>query len=769
VNQTTAERQASAPDELILSVGGMHCASCVGRVEKAIRAVPGVAAAAVNLASGRAFVSLAGADADGVARAIREAGFEAEPLNDTPEQAEREAEARTGESRALRRDVLLAAALTLPIFLLEMASHLVPGFAAWLAGAVGTPNLHLLYFVLATAVQFGPGLRFYRTGWPALARGAPDMNSLVMLGSTAAWAYSVVAVFFARLLPEGTANVYFEASAVIVTLILAGRYLESLARGRAGEAIRRLIDLSPRIARVSRNGKSLEVPVARVRAGDIVLVRPGEQVPVDGEVVEGNSHVDESMISGEPLPVEKRPGSEVVGGTVNRAGSFSFRATRVGADTVLARILRTVEQAQAARLPIQAAVDRVTGVFVPVVIGVAVATFLAWLALGPAPALNFALVNAVAVLIIACPCAMGLATPTSIMVGTGKAAGLGLLFRRGDALQKLRDVRVMALDKTGTLTRGEPTLTALEATPGFSGEQVLRLVASLERRSEHPIAAAIVAGARERGLELGEASEFRASAGLGAHGLVDGQRVEVGAQRFMSRLGVVTDALAPAAERFAAAGGTPLYAAVDGRLAALLVVADPLKDSARQTIAELHRLGLRVVMLTGDERLTAEAVAREAGVDEVHAGLLPDAKLELLRELQRAGETVAFVGDGINDAPALAQADVGIAIGTGTDVAIESAELVLMSGDLCKLPNAIALSHATRRNIHQNLFWAFAYNACLIPVAAGALYPAFGLLLSPMLAALAMALSSLCVVTNALRLRRFRPPLGSLTSSSRPT
>jgi P-type Cu+ transporter len=752
---------ATAQAELVLSVGGMHCASCVGRVEKAALKAPGVTGASVNLASGRAFVTLAdpAGNAEAVAQAIRDAGFEAEPLLDAPEQSSRESAARADESHALRNAVLLAALLTLPIFILEMGTHLVPGMAAFVADAIGIRNLHLLFFVLATVVQFGPGLRFYRSGWPALVRGAPDMNSLVMLGSTAAWAYSVTAVFFAGLLPEGTANVYFEASAVIITLILAGRYLEARARGRAGDAIRRLISLQPRTARIERNGRTLEAPIERVRAGDLVLVRPGERVPVDGQLVEGSSWVDESMISGEPLPVEKSVGDEVVGGTINGSGAFTFRATRVGAETLLARIVRMVEQAQAAKLPIQALVDRVTHVFVPVVIGLAMLTFAAWLLLGPAPALSFALVNAVAVLIIACPCAMGLATPTSIMVGTGKAAELGLLFRKGDALQALQEADTVALDKTGTLTRGEPALTEFRVAAGFDEAATLALVASVEQRSEHPIAAAIVAGARDRGIGLQDARDFTASTGLGASAVVDGRRIAVGAARYMEQLGVDVAPFAAAAADLAAQGATPLYAAVDGRCAALVAVSDPLKASAGIAVAALHRLGLRVAMLTGDDRRTAEAVAREAAIDEVHAELLPGDKVAVVRRLQASGRKVAFVGDGINDAPALAQADVGIAIGTGTDIAIDSAELVLMSGDLRNLPNAVALSAATLRNIRQNLFWAFAYNASLIPVAAGLLYPAFGVLLSPMLAALAMALSSLCVVSNALRLKLFRPPL----------
>jgi Cu+-exporting ATPase len=524
------------------------------------------------------------------------------------------------------------------------------------------------------------------------------------------------------------------------------------------------VSLQPRLARVRRNGQELEIPVERVQRGEVVLLRPGEQVPVDGAVVEGESWLDESMVSGEPMPVAKTPGDEVIGGTINGSGALSFRATRVGADTVLARIVRMVEQAQGAKLPIQALADRVTQVFVPVIIAVALLTFLAWLWLGPQPALSFALVNAVAVLIIACPCAMGLATPTSIMVGSGKAAELGLLFRKGEALQSLSEVDAVALDKTGTLTRGKPELREVVAAAGAAEDEALRLAASLEQRSEHPVALAIVAGARSRGLPLEAPEEFKSRTGLGAAGMVAGRRVAVGAGRFMAELGVDTAPLDSAAAAGADAGGTPLYVALDGALAALVVVADPLKDGAREAVAALRRQGLTMLMLTGDDARTARAVAREAGVDDWHAELMPGDKATLLGRLQAEGRRVAFVGDGINDAPALAQAEVGIAIGTGTDIAIDSAQLVLMSGDLAHLPTAVALSAATMRNIRQNLFWAFAYNVSLVPVAAGVLYPAAGLLLSPMLAALAMALSSLCVVGNALRLRGFAPP--ALTSSS---
>ncbi|WP_305046795.1 heavy metal translocating P-type ATPase [Geoalkalibacter sp.] len=749
-----------------LAIQGMSCASCVGRVEKALRALPGVLEAQVNLATQRATLKvLAGAlDDAALVAAVGQAGYKAGPVGEADAGQDREREAREAERLALRRALLFAAALTLPIFVLDMGSHLFPALGRGLDASLGRQNLFYLYFVLASLVQFGPGLRFYQKGWPALLRGAPDMNSLVMLGTSAAWGYSVVATFAPQVLPEGTVHVYFEASAVIVTLILLGRYFEARAKGRTSEAIKRLLGLQPRTARVVRDGEELEIAVGEVRIGDLVRVRPGEKIAVDGEVVEGQSYVDESMITGEPLPVRKEAGAEVVGATLNKTGAFTFRATRIGADTLLARIVRMVEQAQGSKLPIQALVDRVTNYFVPAVMAAALLTFGVWLLFGPTPALTFALVNAVAVLIIACPCAMGLATPTSIMVGTGRAAEMGVLFRKGEALQRLRDAQVVALDKTGTLTQGRPELTDFVVAPEFSADEVLRVVATVERASEHPIGEAIVAAARARALELGEARDFEAQPGFGVAARVGETLVQVGADRYMRRLGLSVEVFAESAARLADEGKTPLYAALDGTLAAVLAVDDPLKDSTPAAIAALHAAGLRVAMITGDNRRTAEAIARRLGIDEVVAEVLPEGKVEALRGLQRQGRKVAFVGDGINDAPALAQADVGIAIGTGTDIAIESADVVLMSGDLRNVPNAIALSRATLRNIRQNLFWAFAYNTALIPVAAGVLYPAFGLLLSPVFAALAMAASSVCVVSNALRLRGFKPPLAAEVS-----
>ncbi len=751
-----------------LAIEDMTCASCVGRVEKALLKVPGVLEAVVNLATERARVRhLAGVvlTADLVA-AVQQAGYKASRVSDaTGGSGDQEAERRDGEARELRRALLTASILTLPVFILEMGSHLVPAIHHWVMGVLGEQTSWYIQFALATLVLFGPGLRFFRKGVPALLRAAPDMNSLVSLGTAAAYGYSVVATLLPAVLPPGTANVYFEAAVVIVTLILLGRTLEARAKGRTSQAIKRLVGLQARTARVERNGETVEIALDQVAVGDVVLVRPGEKIAVDGELIEGASYVDESMISGEPVPVSKGVGAEVVGGTINKTGAFSFRVTKVGANTVLAQIIRLVEQAQGSKLPIQALVDKVTMWFVPAVMAAAALTFLAWMIFGPEPALTFALVNAVAVLIIACPCAMGLATPTSIMVGTGRAAEFGILFRKGEALQGLRDVSVIALDKTGTLTKGRPELTDLVTAEGFEDSEVLALVAAVESRSEHPIAEAIVAAAKLRNLALAPIELFEATPGFGVTATVAGRTVAVGADRFMTRLGLDVSSFLSTARRLGEQGKSPLYAAIDGRLAAVIAVADPIRETTPAAIEALHALGLKVAMITGDNAATAAAIARQLGIDEVAAEVLPEGKVAALKKFRLNGARVAFVGDGINDAPALAEADVGLAIGTGTDVAIEAADVVLMSGDLRGVPNAIAISKATMRNIKQNLFWAFAYNAVLIPVAAGALYPVDGTLLSPIFAAAAMALSSVFVLGNALRLKRFRPPMTSETDT----
>jgi len=742
-----------------LAIEGMTCASCVKRVEKALTAVPGVSLANVNLATERARVDYdaGSADAQALVDAVARMGYAAHPIAAQDGHEERQAQARADEARALRRAFTVALLLTLPVFVLEMGSHLLPAVHHWVATQLGTRNSWLLQFVLTTAVLAWPGRVFFTKGLAALWRRAPEMNSLVALGAGAAWAYSTAATFAPQWLPDNARHVYYEAAAVIVTLILLGRMLEARAKGRTGAAIKRLIGLQPRTARVLRDGQAVDVPIEQVQRGEHVVVRPGEKIPIDGDIVEGSSYVDESMLTGEPMPVEKRAGMRATGGTLNTSGSFTLQVTHTGADTMLARIIRMVEAAQGARLPIQALVDQVTAWFVPAVMAAALLTFAAWLAWGPAPSLPHALVNAVAVLIIACPCAMGLATPTSIMVGTGRAADLGVLFRQGDALQSLRDVQVVAFDKTGTLTLGKPALTDLQAAPGFDDAQVLGWLAAVQARSEHPIALAIVDAARQRGLPTLPAQDFQAITGAGVQATVEGRRIVAGSTRLMAQHGVGLAMFGDQAAAWGAAGKTPVYVAVDGRAAAMVAVSDPIKPSAASAIAALHGLGIQTAMITGDNEHTARGVARQLGIDEVRAEVLPDGKVAAIEALRAGGRRLAFVGDGINDAPALAAADIGIAIGTGTDVAIEAASVVLMADDLHGVPNAIGLSRATLANIRQNLFWAFAYNAALIPLAAGALYPAFGLLLSPVFAAAAMALSSVFVLGNALRLRTYRP------------
>ncbi|WP_432612919.1 copper-translocating P-type ATPase [Litoreibacter halocynthiae] len=616
---------------------------------------------------------------------------------------------------------------------------------------IGQQTSWLLQWVLATAVLLWPGRRFLRDGFPALLRGAPEMNALVALGTSAAWLFSSVALFAPTLLPAGSRAVYFEAAAVIVTLILFGRWLEARAKAQTGSAIKSLLGLQPSVADVRRNGDWVEVSIAEIVKGDVVLVRPGERVAVDGEIVDGQSFVDESMVTGEPVPVEHRAGDAVIGGTVNGTGALQVKAAAVGGDTVLAGIVRMVEQAQGAKLPIQAVVDQVVRWFVPAVLLVAAVTVLVWLSFGPT--LAHALVAGVSVLIVACPCAMGLATPTSVMVGTGRAAELGVLFRKGSALQTLSQVKTIAFDKTGTLTMGRPELTDFVVSEGCDEAIVLAQVAAVEALSEHPISAAIVREAEARGVSIPTASEFASITGLGLRARVGKSDVLVGADRLMTKEDIGLGDLATQADQWVNEAKTPVFIAIDGVLAGVIAVADPIKPEAAELVSKLAQSGIKVAMITGDTVHTAKAVARELGIETVVAGVMPDGKADAVAELKGEG-TLAFVGDGINDAPALAAADVGIAVGTGTDVAIETADVVLMSGELSGVLRAVEMSGKTMGNIRQNLFWAFAYNTALIPVAAGVLYPIWGILLSPMLAAGAMAMSSVFVVSNALRLRR---------------
>ena len=742
-----------------LAIDGMTCASCVGRVEKALKKVEGVTSVSVNLATEKALiVANPPTTVEQLIQAVAKAGYEAHVIQ--ADQIEIQQEKKADELNHLKHDLILATILATPVFLLEMGSHLVPAFHHLIANSIGTQNSWYIQFVLTTLILVFPGRRFYQKGIPALFRLAPDMNSLVAVGTFSAYVFSVVATFFPQLLPIGTVNVYFEAAAVIVALILLGRFFESKARGRTSLAIQQLLGMQPKMARVEQDGQMVEIAIQDVKSGMIVEIRPGERVPVDGHIISGQSFIDESMMSGEPIPVEKVVGAEVIGGTVNQTGSLKIQATAVGQDSVLFQIIQMVEQAQGSKLPIQAVVDKITMWFVPMVMAMALLTFIAWVIFGPEPALSFALVNAVAVLIIACPCAMGLATPTSIMVGTGRGAEIGVLFRKGEALQSLKEARVVAVDKTGTLTEGKPVLTNFEVLSGFDENQVLAAVASIENKSEHPIAQAIVKAALDLGLSLKEIQNFNSLTGYGIEADVDGLHLHIGADRLMQKLGLSVEQFSQIAEHLGQEGKTPLYVAIDQKLAAIIAVADPIKASTYPAIKALHAQGLKVAMISGDNRHTAEAIAKQLGIDEVIAEVLPAQKVEAVQKLKQSYGHIAYVGDGINDAPALAAADVGVAIGTGTDVAIEAADVVLISGSLQGIPNAIALSKATMDNIHQNLFWAFIYNIALIPVAAGVLYPTFGILMSPIFAAGAMALSSIFVLGNALRLRTFKPVTG---------
>lgn len=747
--------------KLTLPIQGMTCAACVTRVERALSSTPGVAEASVNLATERASVVIdpGAVSVDDLAKAVHNAGYEVIRSGDEGDEVLREIEAEAHEKDrvALRRRLIIAASLTIPIVLLDMVPMMIDPLHHWLMGIVSMQTIWYVLFVLGTAVQFGPGLPFYRLGWAAVRHGSPDMNTLVALGTSAAYGYSVIATFFSGILPEGTAHVYYEAAAVIITLILLGKYFELLARGRTSDAIKKLVGLQPRTARLVRNGETVDVDISEVTVGDVLIVRPGERIPVDGLIQEGRSFVDESMISGEPIPVEKSADDQVIGGTINGNGSLTISAVRVGGDTLLAQIIRLVEDAQASRPKIQALADKVVAVFVPIVLGIAFVTFIAWLVFGPQPTISLALVAMVSVLIIACPCAMGLATPTSIMIGSGKGAELGVLFRRGDATQLLQEAEVVLLDKTGTLTEGRPELSEVLTANSISQDELLPLVAAVEQQSEHPVAQAIVAGARSASLSIPTATSIETIPGFGIQGTVNGKQIAVGSRRLMAKVGIDVSAFEELASERATRGQSVVFAAIEDKVVGILTVADPIKSDAKATIDAFHRHGLQVEMISGDSQRTAEAVAAELGIDRVSAEVLPQDKAEIVSARRAEGKRVAFVGDGINDAPALAAADVGIAIGAGTDVAIEAADIVLMRDKLEPLVHGFELARATIRNVKQNLFWAFAYNVALIPVAAGVLYPWTGWLLNPMLAAVAMGVSSLFVLGNALRLRRFVP------------
>ena len=745
-----------APDTFVMSVSNMSCASCAGRVDKALRQLPGVLAVDVNLATETAQVTYAPdlASRANFIAASTAAGYAAQEHS---EDSHGQVQARKQQlAEAYGRRSRLAAFLAAPVIILGMGGHVLPGFERLIADVIGQKANWIIQYIFATAVLFGPGLDFYRRGFPALWRGAPDMNSLVALGTGAAYAFSLIATFLPQILPEGVSGVYYEPASLIVVLILFGRDLENRAKGRTGKAVQSLLGLRVKTAQVRRAGEFVDCPIEEIVVGDVLSLRPGERVAVDGVVHEGSSYIDESMITGEPRPVEKSTGAALTAGTVNGMGHVIYEARRVGHDTTLSQIIQLVEQAQGAKLPIKALVDRLTLWFVPMVLTLAFVTVTVWMIWGPAPALPYALVAGVCVLIIACPCAMGLATPTSIMVGTGRAAEMGVLFRKGDALQLLADVDVIAFDKTGTLTRGQPVLTDLDVADGLGRRAALQVMASVEQGSDHPIARAIVMAAAEEGLDLLPIQDGQTYAGLGLSAHVAGEEVILGTERFMRERGIDVKGYHGSAEALASQGKSVIFAARAGQVIALAGVSDALKPSTQWAIARLKAAGITVVMLTGDRRDAALQIAADLGIDQVHAELLPADKSRVLAELKTKARQLAFVGDGINDAPALAAADIGIALGTGTDVAVESADIVLMSGDLLGVVNAIEMSRLTLRNIKQNLFWAFGYNVALIPVAAGALYPAFGMLLSPILAAAAMALSSIFVLANALRLRYVR-------------
>ena len=766
-------------DVVTMNVGGMTCASCVGYVERALNEVPGVVSSSVNLATERATVRyLAGATGvDQLREAVDDAGYSVEGVADDTanEGADSDRLARVREIRDLKRKVALAGSVGIVLMTLMYIPLEVLGLTAF--------QLNLVLWVMATPVQFWAGAQFYRSAWGALKHTTANMNTLVAVGTSVAYAYSTAATFFGGVFEQAhllhansvfghSTGTYFDASAIIIALILLGRLLEARAKGRTSESIRKLMGLRPRTALVVRDGQQVELPIDQVVVDDQVVVRPGEKVAVDGAVIEGASSVDESMLTGESMPVEKTAGDPVYAATVNGTGGLRFRATRVGADTVLSQVIRLVQDAQGSKAPIQRTADVVASYFVPAVLTIAVITWAVWLYWGPPPALTVAILNAVAVLVIACPCALGLATPTAIIVGTGKGAERGILIRNAEALERAHTVTTVVLDKTGTLTRGQPVVTDLITADGMSENEMLRLAASAESGSEHPLGQAIRTAATERGLTLAEAAQFQAFPGHGVQAQVEGKSVALGNAGLLQQRGLALNGMQSRGQELTSQGKTAMWVVVDGKVTGLLAVADTLKPGAKEAVSALRRLGLEVVMLTGDNRPTAEAIAREAGIDKVVAEVLPQDKAAEVRKLQGESRVVAMVGDGINDAPALAQADVAIAMGTGTDLAMETAQITLMRGDLRGVPEAVALSRATIRTIRQNLFWAFFYNTALIPIAAGVLYLVFGGsgvpigplqyilgdfgFLNPVMAAAAMAFSSVSVVSNSLRLRGAR-------------
>lgn len=756
----SVDRASSATVAEDLTITGMTCAACVRRVEKALRAVPGVNEASVNLVTHRASVRFDPSTTHRAAlvTAIERAGYGVvAPVPTETSMGSRRgdtlAQAEENEQRAIRRDVVIAAALTIPLLIIAMSHGAIRGTE----GPVG----RWIQFLLATPIVFGPGLRFLRLAWAALRHRSADMNTLVSLGVLSAWGYSTVALTMPRLFPHGEHGVlphlYFEAAAGILSFVLLGKLLEARARKRLSDAVRGLVALVPKTARrLHDDGTTSDVPVEEIAVGDRIQVRPGERIPTDGEVERGTSAVDESMLTGESMPVDKREGSLAFGGTLNQSGSLTFRATRVGADTALAHIIEAVEQAQASRAPIARLADVVSAYFVPIVLGLATLAFLVWLAVDPSTdGLAVALERFVAVLLIACPCALGLATPAAVAVGTGRAAELGILVKGGAVLEAASRVDSVLLDKTGTVTEGKPTLTDVIDVSGRGELALLTVVAAVERESEHPVARAIVAGAMSRGAPHAEAALFVMAPGAGVEGIVGGEVVRIGTSAWLGAAGISTTSLDAAADALAARGRTPSFVALAGQLAGIVAIADRATEEARRAIEELKAMGIDVAMVTGDRERTARAVAGELGIERVFADVRPEDKARIVADERAWGRTVAMVGDGINDAPALAGAHVGVAIGTGTDIALAAADIALLRGGIGALPRALSLARRTLRTIRQNLFWAFIFNVIGIPIAAGALYPITGWLLSPILASAAMSLSSVSVLTNSLRLRRF--------------
>jgi Cu+-exporting ATPase len=740
----------------------MSCAACVDRVEGSLARAPGVRSAGVNLATDRATVEYdpAATDIDALIKAVESAGYGARNADNLWSEAARAAEsrARREEYETLRRKLWIAAVLSFPVLVIAMAHGRIR--------ALDFPGVNWVQLVLTTPVVFYCGAQFYRGAWTAFRHRAANMNTLIALGTGAAYVYSVVATVWPAPFAHPMATVYFEAAGAIIALVLLGKMLEARAKGRTSEAIKQLMKLQAKTARVIRDGRETDIDIDAVVPGDMIQVRPGERIPVDGVVTDGSSAVDESMLTGESVLVEKAPGDEVFGATMNATGAFRFRVTRVGADTTLQQIVRMVEEAQGSKAPIARLADVISGVFTPVVLCIAIATFAAWFVLAPTEVrFTMALVNFVSVLIIACPCALGLATPTAIMVGTGRGAEEGVLIKGGESLEMAHRIDTVVLDKTGTITSGRAELTDVIPLGDISDSELLSIVASVEGQSEHSLAAAIVRGAAARGLVIPRASEFRALPGQGVEAKVAGRFVLIGNSRLMAEEPVDLGPAESVLESLAAEGKTPILAAINGRIAGIVAVADRVKPESKEAIATLERMGLDVVMVTGDNRRTAEAIAREVGIARVIAEVLPAEKANEIKRLRGDGKVVAMVGDGINDAPALAEADVGIAIDTGSDIAIEAADITLLRGDLRGVATAIALSNATIRTVKQNLFWAFVYNVIGIPLAAGVFYPLTGWLLSPVIASAAMSLSSVSVLTNSLRLRGFRPSPPSVAAA----